>query len=85
MSIQITEPAKTLTGRARGVFINKMDPEKPQILVTYTKDDGSSDLQVTTTPTELIAEEVLAIGEVETLVALITKMCDAKSPYKVEE
>lgn len=85
MSIQITEPAKTLTGRARGVFINKMDPINPKVLLTYTKDDKAGDPQITTTPTELIAEEVLTLGEVETLVALITKMCDAKSPYKVVE
>jgi len=85
MSIQIQEPAKTLTGRAKRVVINKVDPLTPEVQLTYTKDDGTSDLQVTTTPDKLIAEEVLTIGEVETLVALITKMCDSKSPYKVEE
>jgi len=84
MSIEIQEPAKTSIGRAKRVVINKVDPINPEVLLTYTKDDGAKDLEVITTPTKLIEEQVLTLGEVESLVALITKMCDAKSPYKVE-
>ena len=85
MSIEIQEPAKTLIGRACGVYINKTEPLSPKVDITYTKDNGTPDGVVMTSPSELIEEAALTIGEVETLVALITKMCDAKSPFKVVE
>ena len=79
MAVEYIKPQETLQARAFQITINKIIPENPELVFSYTND--REDLgTVIITPKEIVEQGIATIEEVTYCEEVLKKIADSISP-----
>ena len=79
MAVEYIKPQETLQARAFQITINKVIPDEPHLVFSYTNDKQDLGNKIIT-PTEIVEQGIATIEEVTYCEEVLRKIADSISP-----